>query len=336
MPGILDTNNDARFTLRPMRYPQFYDYYLDAIKNTWRVEEISFNTDAADIREKLSPAEHHVVSRLVAFFASADGIVNDNLVLNLYKHINSPEARMYYSRQIFEEALHVQFYLTLLDNYLPDDNERYKSFAAIHNIPSIKKKADFCFKWIDGITKINTLDTTEKQQQFLMNLITFAAAIEGCFFFGAFAYVYYLRSKGLLHGLASGTNWVFRDETMHIDVAFEIVRIVRQEYPHLWTSQMEHMVIAMMEEAVGCEYQFAEDVLQLGVAGMSKNDMLTYLKFTADRRLTRLGIKEQFGGKNPFPFIDLQGMDENTNFFERTVASYSVATQGVVSFDTDF
>jgi ribonucleoside-diphosphate reductase beta chain len=334
MTGILTPGFEL--TLRPMRYPQFYDYYLNAIKNSWRVEEISFNTDTADIREKLSPAEQHVVSRLIAFFATGDNIVGNNLVLNLYKHVNSPEARMYYSRQIFEEALHVQFYLTLLDNYLPDDNERYKAFAAIQSIPSIKKKADFCFNWIDGITKLDKLDTIEKKQQFLMNLITFAAAIEGCFFFGAFAYVYYLRSKGLLHGLASGTNWVFRDETMHIDVAFEIVRVVRQEYPQLWTSQMETMVISMLEEAIACEFQFAEDVLQLGVAGMSKNDMLTYLKFTADQRLVRLGIKEQFGGKNPFPFIDLQGMDEITNFFERTVSSYQNAVPGTVNFDTDF
>ena len=138
-------------TLRPMKYPQFYQHYLNSIKNTWTVDEISFSTDVADLRDKLSPAEKHVVSRLIAFFATGDNVVGNNLVLNLYKHVNSPEARMYYSRQIYEEALHVQAYLTLLDNYLPDDQDRFQAFDAINKVPSINKKAEFCFKYISAL-----------------------------------------------------------------------------------------------------------------------------------------------------------------------------------------
>src|SRR5690606_36986754 len=142
--NILDAGFDL--TLRPMRYPAFYDMYRDAIKNTWTVDEIDFSDDLVDLQRKLLPAERHLVSRLVAFFATGDSIVANNLVLNLYQHINAPEARMYLSRQLYEEALHVQFYLTLLDNYIPDANERAAAFAAVENIPSIKKKAEFCFK----------------------------------------------------------------------------------------------------------------------------------------------------------------------------------------------
>ena len=129
-PGnILDPG--FNLTLRPMRYPEFYDMYRDAIKNTWTVEEIDFSDDVVDLDRKLMPAERHLINRLVAFFATGDSIVANNLVLNLYQHINSPEARMYLSRQLYEEALHVQFYLTLLDNYIPDHNERAEAFAAI-------------------------------------------------------------------------------------------------------------------------------------------------------------------------------------------------------------
>jgi len=102
-------------TLRPMRYPQFYDMYRDAIRNTWTVEEVDFSDDLVDLQRKIVPAERHLINRLVAFFATGDSIVSNNLVLNLYKHVNSPEGRMYLSRQLYEEALHVQFYLTLLD-----------------------------------------------------------------------------------------------------------------------------------------------------------------------------------------------------------------------------
>lgn len=332
--AILDPG--FNLTLRPMKYPAFYQHFINAQANNWSVQEISFSTDIADLRDKLTPAELHVIKRLVAFFATGDTIVGNNLVLSLYKHVNSPEARMYYGRQLFEEQLHVQFYLTLLDEYIKDEDERAAAFDAVNNIPSIKKKADFCFKYIDSIMSLDECRTEEDRRTFLLNLIAFAAVIEGMFFFGAFAYVYFLRSRGLLHGLGSGTNWVFRDESFHMQVAFEIVDTVRAEYPELWDATMEQRVIDMIEEAIECEYQFGEDALDLGVAGMSKADMRQYLQFVADARFVRLGMKPRYNVKNPFPFMELQDMQAVTNFFERTVAEYSIGIGGDVSFDEDF
>src|SRR5919206_1910470 len=136
---LLDPGLDL--TLRPMAYPRFYEMYRKAIKNTWTVDEVDFSTDVADLRRRMTDADRHLVQRLVAFFATGDSIVANNLVLNLYRHLNAPEARMYLSRQLFEEALHVQFYLTLLDTYIPEMREREQAFAAIKNIPSIRQKA---------------------------------------------------------------------------------------------------------------------------------------------------------------------------------------------------
>src|SRR5215213_108378 len=251
-------------TLRPMRYPDFYEMYRNAIKNTWTVEEVDFSTDVNDLRNKMTPSERHMINRLVAFFATGDSIVSNNLVLNLYKHLNSPEARMYLSRQLYEEAVHVQFYLTLLDTYIPDHAEREEAFAAVENIPSIRKKAEFCMKWIDSINDLESLQTKEDRRRFLLNLICFAACIEGLFFFAAFAYVYFLRSKGLLPGLASGTNWVFRDESAHMSFALDVVKQVRKEEPDLFDAGMEREIAAMIDEAVDCEMQFADDILSLG------------------------------------------------------------------------
>ena len=254
-------------TLRPMRYPGFYEMYRNAIRNSWTVDEINFQIDIADLHAKMSPADRHLIHRLVAFFATGDSIVSNNLVLNLYQHLNAPEARMYLSRQLYEEALHVQFYLTLLDNYLPDPEERFKAFAAVENIPAIRKKAEFCFKWIDSLQALRRIETRAQRRQFLLNQICFAACIEGLFFFAAFAYVYYFRSRGLLPGLSSGTNWVFRDESCHMDFAFECVRTIRAEEPDLFDDEMERQVRDMLAEAIECEVQFAEDVLSGGVAG---------------------------------------------------------------------
>ena len=306
--NILDPGFDL--TLRPMRYPQFYEMYTDAIKNTWTVDEIDFSDDLVDLERKLMPAERHLIERLVAFFATGDSIVANNLVLNLYQHINAPEARMYLSRQLYEEALHVQFYLTLLDNYIPDHDQRAEAFAAVENIPSIRKKAEFCFKYIDSISNLDRIETEEERKQFLLNLICFAACIEGLFFFAAFAYVYFLRSKGLLNGLASGTNWVFRDESCHMNFAFEVVNTVRAEQPELFDADLEKRVREMIDEAVDCEYQFAADVLAEGVQGMSLADTKVYLQFVADQRLAQLGMAPSYGVKNPFDFMELQDVQE--------------------------
>jgi ribonucleoside-diphosphate reductase beta chain len=322
-------------TLRPMRYPQFFEMYRDAIKNTWTVDEIDFSDDLVDLDRKLMPAEKHLISRLVAFFATGDSIVANNLVLNLYEHINAPEARMYLSRQLYEEALHVQFYLTLLDNYIPDHDERAAAFAAVENIPSIRAKAEFCFKWMASVGN-GPLETADDRKRFLMNLICFATCIEGLFFFAAFAYVYFLRSKGLLNGLAAGTNWVFRDESMHMNFALSVIDTVRAEEPELFDDDLAERIKSMISDAVDAEYQFAEDLLGEGVPGMSTSDTRKYLEFVADQRLSQLGLPKSFGASNPFTFMELQDVQELSNFFERTVSAYQVGVEGEVAFDEDF
>ncbi len=322
-------------TLRPMKYPEFYEMYKDAIKNTWTVEEVDFSNDIVDLNKKLTPAERFLISRLVAFFATGDSIVGNNLVLNLYKHVNSPEARLYLSRQLFEEALHVQFYLTLLDTYIPDMAERERLLPPFTTFPLSRKRLSTPLSgWIPSMNF--TLNTVEERRKFLMNMICFAGTIEGLFFFGAFAYVYFLRSKGLLNGLATGTNWVFRDESGHIDFAFKVIETAVKEEPALFDQRMKDMVIVMMKDAIDCEMTFANDILEHGVAGLSARDMRTYLEYIADQRLERLGIPHQFGRKNPFDFMALQDTQELTNFFERRVSAYQVGVTGAVSFDESF
>lgn len=323
-------------TLRPMAYPVFFEMYRAAIRNTWSVEEVDFSTDVADLTSKMSLAERHLVERLVAFFATGDSIVANNVVLSLYRHLNAPEARMYLSRQLYEEALHVQFYLTLLDTYVPDPAARFRAFAAVESIPSIRKKAEFCFTWMDSVFSLSRLETREHRRRFLLNVICFAACIEGLFFFAAFAYVYFLRSRGLLHGLAAGTSWVFRDESAHMAFAFQVVHTVRNEEPELFDAELEREVRDMLEHAIVCETRFAEDLLTGGVAGLSVADVRRYLEFCSDQRLVALGFQKQYHAKNPFPFMDLQDVQELSNFFERRVSAYQIGVTGEVALDSIF
>ncbi|MGZ3693746.1 MAG: ribonucleotide-diphosphate reductase subunit beta [Bdellovibrionota bacterium] len=332
-------NPELDLTLRPMKYPQFFQLYKDSLKNIWTTDELDFSIDFEHLRDKITPQEAHLIKRLVAFFATADNIVAHNLVLNFYKHINSPEFRMFLGKQLFDEMLHVETYLLLVDNYIPDMEERRQAFDAFKNIPSVKKKADFCFKYMDSIEKLDKLDTDDKRRQFIENLVCFAACVEGLFFFGSFAYVYYLRNRGVLPGLATATNWVFRDETMHIEAAMGALAAIKQEYPHLFDSALEKKIHLMIEEALEVEMNFCTDALSQGVTGLSPALMYEYLQYVADQRLVQLGFKKRYLAKNPFSFMVLQDVQPLTNFFEKKVTEYQKgfeAKSTSVVFDAAF
>src|SRR5262249_32671506 len=125
-------------------------------------------------------------------------------------------------------------------------------------------------------------------------------------------------------------------ESAHIQFAFEVIRTVRWQEPELFDKATENRVVDMLKEAVDCEMAFAKDVLSLGVGGLSANDMLEYLRYVADRRLEALGLTPVFRSKNPFAFMELQDVQELTNFFERRVSAYQVAVKGEVAFHDDF
>ena len=323
-------------TLRPMAYPAFFEMYRDGIKNGWTVEEVDFGTDIGDLQSKMTDAERHLIKRLVAFFATGDSIVGNNLVLSLYRHLNAPEARMYLSRQLYEEALHVQFYLTLLDTYVPDPRERHEAFAAVETIPSIKRKADFCLRWMGSVQDLPRLETREHRRTFLLNLICFAACVEGLFFFGAFAYVYFLRSRGLLHGLAGGTNWVFRDESAHMAFAFEVVNTIRARGAGAVRRRAHRR-----GGADGRRGGRLRDAVRRGPPGRRRLGHVGGGGPPVPRILRRpapgdAGPPKRYGARNPFSFLELQDVQEVTNFFERRVSAYQVGVTGDVAFDVAF
>jgi ribonucleoside-diphosphate reductase beta chain len=189
---------------------------------------------------------------------------------------------------------------------------------------------------MDSVQALDEIRSDQDMRLFMLNLTCFAACIEGLFFFAAFAYVYFLRSRGLLQGLATGTSWVFRDESAHIEFAYEVIATIRRERPHLFDAGFKSQVVEMIREAVDCEAAFADDVLSLGVSGISTANMRQYLQYMADRRLAALGIEPIFGSKNPFDFMELQDVQELTNFFERRVSAYQTGITGEVAFTDEF
>lgn len=213
---------------------------------------------------------------------------------------------------------------------------RAEAFAAVEHIPSIRAKAQYCFRWIDSIATIDRVGSQEDRRALLLNLVCFAACIEGLFFFAAFAYVYFLRSKGLLNGLAAGTNWVFRDESAHMTFAFEVIDTVRAEEPEPFDGGFIEQVTAMLAEGVNVETAFAEDMLAEGVPGLSVADTRRYLEYVGRPAAGPPGSAEVLGATNPFGFMELQDVSELANFFERTASAYQVGIDGTVAFNEEF
>ena len=317
--------------LRPMRYPDFFERNKDAIKNTWTVDEVDFATDLTDLRSRVTPAERHLIhpagrvlrhrrfDRRATIWSSTCTSTSTRWRRGCTCRVNCTRRRL--ARPVLSHPA----------RQLPAGRGRAarpRSPRWTTSCRSNGRKAEFCFTWIDSIEGLDRLESRADRRAFLLNLICFAACIEGLFFFAAFVYVYFLRSKGLLHGLAAGTNWVFRDESAHMAFAFRVIDTVRREEPNLFDAELEAQVVAMLREAVACETEFARDVLGMGVAGLSLTDLRSYLEYVADRRLEALGIAPVFGSKNPFDFMDLQDVQELTNFFERRVSAYQHRRDG--------
>ena len=302
-------------TLRPMTYPSFFERYRSAIKNTWTVEEVDFATDIADLA-KMSPAERHMIERLIAFFATGDSIVSNNLVLTLYRHLNAPEARMYL-RANFTKRHSTSVSSDAARTYVPIPKplSRVRRVEKILH-PQKGRLLPALASSTEGMQRLESRETARVPAE--SDLL--AACIEGLFFFGAFAYCTSCVRAGSCTG-SPQAHLVFRDESAHMAFAFEVVRTVREEEPELFDAGMEREVYAMLDEAIAAETLFAEDLLQGGVAGMSAADVRKYLEFCADQRLATLGLARRYGAKNPFSFLDLQDVQEVTNFFERRVSA---------------
>lgn len=319
-----------------MCYLQFYDMYWNVIKNIWMVEEINFQIDIIDLYSKMLLGECYLIYCLVVFFVIGDLIVFNNLVLNLYQYFNVLEVCMYLLCQLYEEVLYVQFYLILFDNYLLDLEECVKVFLVVENIDLIKKKVDFCFKWIDLIQSLICIEICEQCCQFLFNQICFVVCIEGLFFFVVFVYVYYFCLCGLLLGLVLGINWVFCDESVYMEFVFELVCVVCEEELDLFDDEMKQQVYDMLVEVIECEVQFVEDVLFGGVVGILICDMCQYLQYCVDQYFVKLGMEKKYNVCNLLLFMELQDVQELINFFECCVLVYQVGVQGEVVFDMNF
>ncbi|KAF8076266.1 ribonucleotide reductase [Lyophyllum atratum] len=295
-----------RFVLFPIQYPEIWQLYKQAQASFWTAEEMDLSHDVMDWNNKLNANERHFISHVLAFFAASDGIVNENLVERFSNEVQVAEARCFYGFQVMMENVHSETYSLLIDTYIRDPDERTRLFDAIETIPCIKRKADWALRWI-----------SDKQSSFAERLVAFAA-VEGIFFSGSFASIFWMKKRGFMPGLTFSNELISRDEGLHTDFACLLFTHLRRR-PHPDT------IRRIIVEAVGIEQEFLTDALPVALIGMNAKLMCQYIEFVADRLLVSLGNEKYYGSQNPFDFMDMISMQGKTNFFEKRVSEYSKA-----------
>lgn len=306
--------NPGRFVLFPIKYHEIWSAYKKAEASFWTAEEIDLGKDMHDWENRMNENERYFISRVLAFFAASDGIVNENLVERFSGEVQIPEAKCFYGFQIMIENIHSETYSLLIDTYIKDPKEADHLFRAIDTIPCIAKKANWALKWISDDTST-----------FAERLVAFAA-VEGIFFSGSFASIFWLKKRGLMPGLTFSNELISRDEGMHTDFACLL-------YSHLVNRPKKEIVERIITEAVAIEQEFLTESLPVSLLGMNSKLMCQYIEFVADRLLVALGLNKIYKATNPFDFMENISLSGKTNFFEKRVSDYQKA--GVMTKNKD-
>lgn len=320
--------------LVPFKYLWAWEKYLAACANHWMPNEINMAPDVALWKSgNLTEDEQEIIKRSLGFFATADSLVANNLVLAVYRHITNPECRQYLLRQAFEEALHTHSYQHIIQSLGLDEAEVFNMYR---EVPSVAKKAAWALPFTQSLGDSNFhTGTPENDQRLLRDLIAFYVVFEGIFFYVGFVQILSMGRRGKMVGTSEQFQYILRDESMHLNFGIDVINQIKIENPHLWTKEFKEQVNRMIREGVELEYQYAVDTMPRGILGLNAEMFKEYLHFIANRRCAQIGLSEQYpGAENPFPWMsEMIDLKKEKNFFETRVTEYQ--TGGSLKWDDE-
>jgi len=310
--------------LVPFKYTWAWQKYLSACANHWMPNEVNMAADIALWKnpEGLTDDERLIIKRSLGFFATADSLVANNLVLAVYRHITNPECRQYLLRQAFEEALHTHSYQHIIESLGLDEAELFNMYR---EVPSVANKANWVLPYTQSLADPNFhTGTKENDQRLLRDLIAFYVVMEGLFFYVGFTQILSLGRRGKMTGTSEQFQYILRDESMHVNFGIDVINQIKIENPHLWTPEFQQEVIDMIKQGVELEYEYAVDTMPRGVLGLNAEMFKEYLRYIANRRFAQIGLAEQYPGvKNPFHWMsEMMDLKKEKNFFETRVIEY--------------
>ncbi len=319
-------NNDRTVDcnqLVPIKYKWAWNYYLDGCANHWMPSEVSMQRDIEQWRnpKSFTPAEQHVIKRTLGFFATAETLVGNNLVLALYKCIDNPECRQYLLRQAFEEAIHVHAFQYIVQSLSLDEAEMFNMYREVE---AIFNKDEYTMSCTDGILDPDLdLKTKEGLQKLLKNLVGFYAITEGIFFYSGFVTMLSFGRQNRIPGTCEQIQYILRDESIHMNFGIDLINTIRDENPGIWDEAFQVKIIEFIKNAVALEHKYAEECFPDGILGLNTKLLKEYVQYIADRRFERLRLPQQYGSANPFPWMsEVIDLRKEKNFFETRVTEY--------------
>ncbi len=312
--------------LMPLKYKWAWEHYLNGCANHWMPNEVPMGKDIELWKSNaLSEDERRVIMRNLGFFATAESLVGNNIVLAIFRHVTNPEARQYLLRQSFEEAIHTHAFLYIVESLTLDQGEVFNMYNEVN---SINNKDKFEMQITEEILRPDfTTSTFEGAQKFLENLIGYYIIMEGIFFYSGFAMILSFLRQNKMVGIGEQFQYILRDETVHLNFGIDLINGIKEENPHLWTESFQEAITQKIREAVVLEIQYAEDCLPRGILGLTAPMFRDYVQYIADRRLERIGLKVQYRSKNPFPWMsETIDLGKEKNFFETRVTEYQSAS----------
>ncbi len=313
--------------LMPLKYTWAWEHYLNGCANHWMPTEVPMGKDIETWKSKtaLSADERQVIMRNLGFFSTAESLVGNNIVLAIFKHVTNPEVRQYLLRQSFEEAIHTHTFHYIVESLALDQGEVFNMYNEVN---SIHAKDQFEMTLTEDIMKPDfTTSTPEGAQKFLENLIGYYIIMEGIFFYSGFVMILSFHRQNKMTGIGEQFQYILRDETVHLNFGIDLINGIKEENPHLWTTEFQAHIIDLIRQAVELEYKYAEDCLPRGILGLTAPMFREYVQYVADRRLERIGLKPIYRSKNPFPWMsETIDLNKEKNFFETRVTEYQSAS----------
>ena len=319
--------------LLPLKYHWAWDKYLSGCNNHWMPTEVSMQADIAlwKSADGLTDDERMMIKRNLGFFATAESLVANNIVLAVYRHITNPECRQYLLRQAFEEAVHTHTFQYICESLGLDEGELFNMYR---EVPSISDKDSWAMRYTQNLEDPDFVTGgTEADQAFLRDLVAFYVIFEGMWFYTGFAQILSLGRRNKMVGIAEQYQYILRDESIHLNFGIDCINQIKLENPHLWTAEFQQEVRTMLTEACELEVAYGRDTMPRGMLGLNADLCAEYMHFITNRRCVQLGLDPVFPDtENPFPWmseaIDLQ---KEKNFFETRVTEYQ--TGAVLEWD---
>ena len=305
-----------RLVLKPIRHPNLWNIFKEHQAVLWTTEEIDWEHDKKDW-ETLDKSAQDFLLHIIAFFASSDMLVIDNLMDQFMSEVTVAECKTFYTLQAYIETIHSETYATALEKFAPPHQKEHL-FNAIDKESTIRAKGNYALKYM------------EKSRPFEQRLWAFAI-FEGVLFAASFASLYWLRTKNKCKGLTFSNELIQRDESLHAKFAIEMLNMLE-------TPLEEKITVEILKEAVQLEEAFIRKALPENLTGLATDHVVEYVQYCAERLLSMLkgNYKKPWNATQTLPFMEMISIDSKTNFFEARVAEYTKSGTGQTSDDIRF